>query len=106
MRTGTGVSPFGRPYRKLEPTDIILSSHAKKLAVYFMSTVCGHPQVGKGVMLRWTQADGEQGLSPCGRPYRKLEPTDVILSSHAKNFRCTSCRRYVDVRKEEGVNGQ
>jgi len=26
-----------------------------------------------------------EGSAPCGRPYRKLEPTDVILpSSHAK----------------------
>jgi len=94
-----GSSPCGRPYRKLKPTYIILSSsHAKNLAVYYMSTACGRPQVGKGVRLRWTQADGEQGSSPCERPYRKLKPTDVILySSHAKNlavyFMSTACGR-------------
>jgi len=32
----------------------------------------------------WT---GERGSAPCGRPHRKLEPTDVILSSsHAKKL--------------------
>ena len=38
-----------------------------------------------GVGLRWTHADGWS--APGGRPHRKLETTDVILSSsHAKKF--------------------
>jgi len=43
----------------------------------------------EGVRLRWTHVNGEGGLSPCGRPHRKLklESTDVILSSfHAKKL--------------------
>jgi len=34
-----------------------------------------------GVRLRWMRAE-----APCGRPHRKLEPTDVILSSHVKKL--------------------
>ena len=42
---GQESAPFGQPQRKLEPVDIILSSyHAKKLAIYFISTARGHPQ--------------------------------------------------------------
>ena len=34
--------------------------------------------------------DGERGSAPCGCPQKKLEPTDVILSSYAKmEFFCT-----------------
>jgi len=33
---GGGSAPYGRPHRKFEPTDVILSSsHAKKLAVFW-----------------------------------------------------------------------
>jgi len=32
LRTGEGSAPCGRLHRKLEATDVILSSHAKKLA--------------------------------------------------------------------------
>ena len=38
----------------------------------------GYAQVG---------ACGQGGTAPCGRPHRKLEPTDAILSSsHAKKL--------------------
>jgi len=38
-RMGRESPPVGRPHTKLYPTDVILSSsHAKKLAVYFIST--------------------------------------------------------------------
>ena len=41
------------------------------------------------VRLRLTHADGERGSAPCGRTYRKLKPTDIILSSfHAKKLVC------------------
>ena len=44
---GMGSDPCGRPHRKLESTDVILSSfHAKKLVVHFMSMACGCPQGG------------------------------------------------------------
>ena len=38
--------------------------------------------------LRWTHVDGgREGQAPCGRLHRKLESTDVTLSSsHAKNL--------------------
>jgi len=39
------------------------------------------------IRLGWMYADGWQGSAPCGRPHRKLEHTDVILSySHAKKL--------------------
>jgi len=51
----------------------------------------GHPFMlftRRGVRLRWVHADGgERGgrSAPCGRPHRKLEPTDVILYSSYAN---------------------
>jgi len=40
---------------------------------------------GEGVRLRWTHVDRGWRSAPCGRPHRKWQPTDIILSSsHAK----------------------
>jgi len=39
------------------------------------------------IRLVWTHVDGRWGPAPCGRSHRKLEPTDIILSSfHAKKL--------------------
>jgi len=47
-RLGRRSAPFGRLHRKLELNGVILSSsHAKKLAVYFISTTRGLPQEGR-----------------------------------------------------------
>ena len=42
-----GPAPCGRPHRKLklESTDVILSSHAKKLASFYQNFVFGQKQV-------------------------------------------------------------
>ena len=36
------------------------------------------------VRLRCTHVDGDRGSAPCGRPHRKLEPTDI----HSVFFSC------------------
>src|SRR6218665_2736240 len=49
-RMGRESPPVGRPHTKLYPTDVILSSsHAKKLAVYFISTARVYFHKGEGV---------------------------------------------------------
>jgi len=30
--------------------------------------------------------NGARGSAPCGRPHRKLRPTDIVLSSHAEKL--------------------
>jgi len=40
----------------------------------------------EGVRLRRTLVDRERSSVPCGCPHRKLEPTDVTLSSHAEKL--------------------
>ena len=41
-RVGEGLAPCGRPQKKLEPTDVILSSfHAKKLSFFNQNFVFG-----------------------------------------------------------------
>src|SRR6218665_3560184 len=50
-------------------------------------SIWGHPFMMAtrrgGVRFRWTPADMYES-APCGRPPRKLEPIDVILSSSKK----------------------
>jgi len=50
---------------------------------------------GEEVRLRWTHVVcGAEGSAPCGRWHRKvkLEPTGIILSSHAKKMECLFAR--------------
>jgi len=61
------------------------------------------------VRLRSTQADrvAGTGSAPCGRPHKKLEPSEVILSSlMQRSWRFTLYWRHVDVHKGDGINGQ
>ena len=60
-----------------------------KLNYYYVRS---HPfmmstQRGRVVWLRWMHVDGRRRSAPCGCTNRKLEPTDIILSSsHARKL--------------------
>lgn len=41
---------------------------------------------GGEVQFSWTHVDGGRALAACGHPQRKLEPTDVMRSPHAKKL--------------------
>lgn len=41
---------------------------------------------GGGEVSSWTHVDGGRALAACGHPQRKLEPTDVMRSPHAKKL--------------------
>jgi|SRR6218665_2427600 len=70
----------GRPYRKLEPSDGILSpSHAKKLAIYFISTACGRPKMG------WESGSG--GRKRIGGGETGSAPGKILLRIFAQNGR-------------------
>ena len=104
MWTGEGgQAPCGRPHRKLESTDVILSSsHAKKLASFFYQNFVFHgikveifrrykfviKIINSTVLNKLQSYSRISALGPVGH-----------CTSHFKRAVCISCRPSVDVHK-------
>src|SRR6218665_1486794 len=74
---------FIHSFAQFEKKSVLLSSiNFSPSCVFILGpSIYDVHREGEGVRLRWTPADGGGGYEPCGRLHRKLEPTDVFLSS-------------------------